>query len=280
VCTCDNGVEATGGECTTYGLAKCVSCLGDFFLEDGSCTGTRECPDGQHLSVPGTDTTDAECADNVCTCDNGVEATGGECTSNGLAKCASCSSSFYRSSNTCLPCTASGACPYSKFYANACDGTGTVDTSCVACTSNYHCNSMAGMHWEQCDGTGTADMCLPNVCTCDNGVEASGSECTNNLQEQCVSCSGAFFLEDGRCTGHGKCDTGQHVSSPGTCKSEARGDESRREPREAAQNALQQPKRATSGSTRATSGVFWRSLLAKRTLRTSHFVRRLEKRGF
>jgi len=69
-CTCADGVEATGADCTSDGLAKCVSCAATFFLDGVSCSPHDTCldparqPADELVAEAGTPTQDAVCETN------------------------------------------------------------------------------------------------------------------------------------------------------------------------------------------------------------------------
>ena len=82
ICTCDNGVAATGTDCVEDGSNTCVGCDAGFTLDTG-------------ISV---------CVANVCLCDNGVVAVGSDCLDNGSITCTSCDPGYsLDDSDECLP---------------------------------------------------------------------------------------------------------------------------------------------------------------------------------
>jgi len=123
VCTCANGVEATGAACLSDGDETCASCSASYYLSGTSClsnvcicangveaTGDAclsdgdencaSCSAGYYSSETPWGAT--ECLRNVCSCTDGVEATGAACLNDGDATCASCSTGYYLSGTSCL----------------------------------------------------------------------------------------------------------------------------------------------------------------------------------
>jgi hypothetical protein len=125
-CTCANGQEYMGNQCLFNG-ESCSACNSGYRLYNGQClqntctcangqeyTGNqclfnsescRRCNSGYHLEdLPNGS---RQCTSNVCTCTNGTgagttSASAGTCTSNGGAKCSSCNSGYFLSSDSCF----------------------------------------------------------------------------------------------------------------------------------------------------------------------------------
>jgi len=228
VCTCSNGVEAAGAACTANGDELCARCPNpDNFLDTAtaSCKAHSTCGAHQFVEVAGTPTSDVVCADNVCTCSNGVEAAGAACTANGAKICASCSDSGNFLDAATASCKAHSTCGAHQFVAvagtptsdvvcadNVCTCSNGVEAAGAACTANgakicascsdsgnyldaatasCKAHSTCGAHqFVAVAGTPTSDVvCVDNVCTCSNGVEATGAACPVHGAEVCVSCT-------------------------------------------------------------------------------------------
>ena len=111
----------------------------------------------------------------TCTCQNGVQATGTACTTNGANICKSCSSNYYKTSSTCSACLVCG--------------TGKRETSACSSAANR--------------------VCTQNVCTCQNGVQATGTACTTNDANICSSCVTGYIKDSDFCF-LVNCDAGQY----------------------------------------------------------------------
>ena len=132
-CSCPNGVGATGAACTTHGGAKCVSCSGDYWLNNDACEAWTECDSNtQYELVEPSNTQNRQCETKECACQNGVGATGSACPTNGGAKCASCNGDHRLVGTTCEPLT---VCTPGQYETVA--PTTTDDRQCAACTSGY-----------------------------------------------------------------------------------------------------------------------------------------------
>ena len=67
VCSCSNGVGATGTNCPSNGAALCTSCNDDFELENGSCEEVSQGVPGLCVSNCPDDSLIQLCADTVPT---------------------------------------------------------------------------------------------------------------------------------------------------------------------------------------------------------------------
>jgi len=195
ICTCAQGTHATGTNCTTHHTTKCVSCNAGYYLKDGVCTA---CETGKHQT--NNFFTGTSCTQNVCTCVNGTDATGTNCTDHNTAKCVSCNAGYYLVNDICKRniCT----CAQGTHVANTdCPSNG--EEKCMSCNAGYYlkddvCTACeTGKHQTNNFFTGTS--CTQNVCTCANGIHASGTDCTSHGGEKCKSCYFGHYLENNVC---------------------------------------------------------------------------------
>ena len=194
VCSCTNGVGATGAACTSHGAAICGSCSAGYYLSGGACP-----------------------LEKRCTCTNGSPVVGATCqvyNQNGnvaVNRCASCDSNYYLAvgSGSCHACS---TCPYGTYQTRDCsasqnractsytcscsNGYAATGASCTSvfpttakCSSCFrsHYLSLLNTHW----------VCLLKAaCTgCVAGTRAT-SACSNAANRAC-----------------GNCDVGQYQSS-------------------------------------------------------------------
>lgn len=206
-CTCQYGVPATGQDCPSNGSIKCLSCYTDGYFLDG----------------------DSNCVPKTCSCDNGTPVSDGSCLDTTNKLCSSCLENYHLSVETitgnyavtcqpdivCLP-TQHVIVNTDRSYScanNVClceHGIGNtncqnhLDFSCQSCYSGYTLNS-------------DNNSCEEDpVCTCANGIAATGSDCLVS-EEKCASCYYGFEVVNDICdTIVCQCDNGQPVSD-GTC---------------------------------------------------------------
>ena len=57
--------------------------------------------------------------------------------------------------------------------------------NCASCETGYHLQS---------------DACVENMCTCESGSAATGSDCLTDGLAMCVSCNSGFDLQSNVCT--------------------------------------------------------------------------------
>ena len=105
-CTCENGVAATGSDCTSNSV-QCSSCNDGF--------------------------QGATCVASACTCENGDAATGSACPSQGTAKCASCNAGFKLATDACVATT----CTCSNGVAAAGAACPTDGAKCASCSTGF-----------------------------------------------------------------------------------------------------------------------------------------------
>ena len=177
VCSCANGVIATGTECTTHSTNMCSSCSGGYYKTGSTCTGCTTCGTGKRETTACSSASNRVCTQNVCSCTNGVAATSTACTTHSTNICSSCSGGYYKTGNTCTGCTTCG--------------TGKRETTACSSASNR--------------------VCTQNVCSCTNGVAATSTACTTHSTNICSSCSGGYYKTGNTCTGcvasNGMCST-------------------------------------------------------------------------
>ncbi|CAD7932955.1 unnamed protein product [Amoebophrya sp. A120] len=193
VCSCDNGIGATGVECVTPG-PFCTSCN-----------------PGYHKNVNNF------CVINVCTCTNGSGAHGlPDCIAHGAEQCAVCENEGFHLLTREMSredFIAAAAGPNSAdsdnsasdlFYRRTCEqnlcyctnGTAAEGANCTQnnteiCTDcddpGYFLNTTT-----TANGTITMTSCDLKECTCGNGgVAASGISCPVNGMDKCESCTEA-----------------------------------------------------------------------------------------
>lgn len=81
VCSCDNGVAATGAKCTANGATVCDSCSAGYHAQSGACE------------------------ENRCQCQDGGPATGADCPTHGDFKCTSCNDNSVLEGTDCVATT-------------------------------------------------------------------------------------------------------------------------------------------------------------------------------
>ena len=209
VCSCANGVEANETACTTHGSNICSSCAS-----------------GYHKRHMG-------CAPNICSCTNGVVATGTDCTSHQTNICSSCSSGFSKYAHIEPYIAARTLAEEEAFQANqtlrakidAKDlliKTIGLQASSLELAENLGDDVDIAMATEAVNFARTeaedkeiaaeaareaetaaidAHICARNVCSCANGVIATGTACTTHDANICSSCSSEYYKTGDTCTG-------------------------------------------------------------------------------
>lgn len=191
ICICPNGIVANKDKCAHNGIISCNTCGDNYYLKNirinarwkknistnicESCASASSCLGGQYLSGCGSGkmgvcvpcpacprgqhrvncnkTSTGTCVNNVCKCNNGTAATGSDCTSNRANICQSCNNGYYKYESQCKECQ---GCP-------------------------------VGHHRVGCNGE-SAGKCVENVCKCNNGTAAKGTECPKHDHLKCTSC--------------------------------------------------------------------------------------------
>ena len=253
ICGCTNGVGVTGEECTLEGANYCASCTGNYHLdthatnaaklqcdenecvctingggtqvanavctEDGgeqcqSCTNVAYTPEALN---DGTD--DIPCQPKQCACTNGVGVRDGTCDNVATEKCASCNTDYELHASAdggddkCYPVCECDNGPAKLSQAGEC--TGVNDQQCQNdCDDGYRFVQLNGGA-----GAGGNDVCLPNECTCTNGVGLDDGNCPVHNQPGCASCNDFYHLEGNDPTAHTceenvcRCDEGDVVAN-------------------------------------------------------------------
>jgi hypothetical protein len=120
--------------------------------------------------------------DKQCTCTNGTGAAGTACHTHGTAKCALCSGAFFLDGTSCRP------------HVVDCDAQGKVVATAASNTVDAVCGA-------------------PKQCTCAHGTGAVGTACPANSAAKCMSCSGAFFINNDACLAWTTCDNTEHEAT-------------------------------------------------------------------
>ena len=199
ICTCPNGVVATGTACTSHGARICASCSNGYHPEGTTCIPwSGSCANGALIAQA------SRIEDNHC---------------------GSCSSGYTLSSKSCVAnsCAASGNVANSD---KAGDGsiTGTTGTSLtVTCNTGY-----TGSGTVTCGTNGLFNTvsCIANTCTCPNGTPtiASGSAGTlcDTATVDCSRCNSGYAISATAaaasaqtCVAYGgSCSNGNSISQP------------------------------------------------------------------
>ena len=70
------------------------------------------------------------------------------------------------------------------------NGQPSLNTNCIIkCTSCF-----PGFHLDP-----TTTKCVENICTCENGVGATGLDCPDQSKSNCLSCNNGSYLKNGQC---------------------------------------------------------------------------------
>jgi len=212
ICTCTNGVEATGTNCPTDNSPKCVSCVPGYHLDGDNCNiNTYNCPNGTavpdgtigthndskcSLCNPGYKLINDRCEPNVCTCQNGTRAMGPpNCLSEGRISCESCNTGYH-----VPPPNSPGANICIDNQCSCTNGTGETATNCPY-NGSAKCHSChRGYHL-------VGNTCVINTYTCDGGTAlAPGDPHTGHIhpvngEHICGSCDTTHYsnaMGDGR----------------------------------------------------------------------------------
>jgi len=209
-CTCANGSPVTTSEtgltndadtCINSGDENCASCETGHNLVDGASPNGKICSAVECSCANGTpksfvqgciDIDDTSGDDDCQNCTAGY----GFATVNGRSTCTQCAAHEYADAGTNACAAKSFQCANGNKYAPATSssahpGVANGVENCETCKTGY---KMDGITCVQCgDGKHTAagntdTSCTQNTCTCNNGVKATGTDCTTNATEICVSC--------------------------------------------------------------------------------------------
>ena len=119
-------------------------------------------------------------------------------------KCVACSSGTYNDNpnNTTMSCKNCETCsPGSSYRVNCGGNSAGYCQQCAAC--------QPGQHRVDCGGN-SAGRCVNNVCNCNGGTAATGSDCTSNGEWKCTSCNWGYYKNGNTCMECQGCPTGQH----------------------------------------------------------------------
>jgi hypothetical protein len=197
VCVCANGLPAAS-PCAIHQGNICQICARGYHLDSVTCKA------------------------NVCTCLNGYPAQHPDqlqCETQGSADCSSCHQGFhlvassanvsYCKENVCQRCGAGKAAtgqPQMDPHGNVVQCMHDGGMMCLACDLGYHLveKSSTGIvtkttTWSNAtDWHNTQRLCMPNKCTCSNGV-AGGTTIQENCpvdgKEHCVSCETGWHIK-------------------------------------------------------------------------------------
>jgi hypothetical protein len=134
VCSCTNGVKATGTACTSHNDHTCTSCSINYYKTSSTCSACLVCGNGKRETSACSTGANRVCTQNTCSCTNGVKATGTACTTDGANICSSCGGGYYLSGTSCVINTCS--------CQNGVKATGTACTTnganiCSSCVTGY-----------------------------------------------------------------------------------------------------------------------------------------------
>ena len=184
-CTCANGgTSATGSACSSHGAAKCVGCVGQFFLKDNdqTCSAWKTCSSSEYEKTPPSITSDRVCEKKVCTCANGTGATGSACPSHSQIHCTACPIGYVLSTtNTCnlVPKTPREEEPEETVCVEITNYLDAVDKTCKACAA------VAGSSARTCNAAGINGL-LTVTCNTAGGFHLTGTAKDNNFA--CNAC--------------------------------------------------------------------------------------------
>ena len=185
LCTCDNGVAATGSACPAQGAAKCALCTGSFHLTSG----------------------DTACEANTCNCSNGTPASGKACSAHLAEICATCDAEFHFKHATKEALTDDGYSPDVLPLGN-CMGDCDLDSHCAAgyvCYQNHYHTVIPG-----CIGAPkeAMDYCVKETDVCD-----AHTVCDTALAHETFAGSAQLDRECAKLT---TCQPGAYVKTPKT----------------------------------------------------------------
>ena len=100
------------------------------------------------------------CVANLCTCEHGTETVNHNCEDNGSEDCVSCASFYHQETRPSVT---------SRWYGSS---------------SHYF---------------SIKEVCVPNVCTCENGTPVGDGQCAVHDEEKCASCNAGYRLSGSLC---------------------------------------------------------------------------------
>ncbi len=228
-CTCTNGspvtTSATGSTndentCINSGDENCDSCASDHNLVNGASPNGKICSAVECSCAGGIAKSIAQgCTDiddtsgphdcQSCNTDFGFatvdgRSTCGQCAAHeyAVAGTNACAAKSFECQNGTPAADATSSTPHSGFDNDA--------ENCASCNADYYLDS-ADKKCKECgDGKhtaadNTAVTCTQNSCTCNNGDEATGTACTADATEICVSCTDGSDTDGYELNGAKKC---------------------------------------------------------------------------
>jgi hypothetical protein len=237
---------------------ECTPCGDGYYSGSDAtqCTKHSECGAGQGATVQGTLVADTVCEDctgslsysdassyATCTpqpmCGAGME-TDAPATSQSRRTCKPCADGQYKSvypMDRCMPWKSCPAGTEADTTSSNGPASAIRDRTCIRCVAGTSFNTLEntpcaavtpcarGYHVSQ-DATPTQDnVCAVNVCTCENGIGAQGTDCATHETLSCTSCDNGFYLNAQSstlpsCTAISTCSSNQYESVGATVTSD------------------------------------------------------------
>ena len=183
-CTCTNGDESTGNDCTKEQGHMCGACNDYYHLE-------TQAPDGDGWSA-------VHCVPNVCTCNNGDEVDSGNCWVDNANECKEDQCDDYYHSECADNADGIRIC---SCVANVCTCTGgtqaTTGSNCWT-HENEECQSCNNFYHDDTNADADGNMiltCPENECICTDGTPVDNSICTTHQAEQCDQCDDFHHID-------------------------------------------------------------------------------------
>ena len=246
ICSCSNGIAATGSFCTFHTSNVCVSCSTGYYKDGDLCAKCRQsCGTGFIETMACSQFSNRICSHNVCICINGIAATGTDCRTNGAQICTTCSGGYYKNGNRCTscrstckngfretaPCSSSSNRVCTQNVCSCSNGiaatlaacTANTQNICASCLNGFYRNGNSCVICRSACGTGTREtttcsssydrMCQQNICQCSNGIKGKGTECMSHNANICTECDNGFYLAGSSCLAYGgSCLNGELVT--------------------------------------------------------------------
>ena len=199
--TCDTGYTSTTSISSTGSSSVQCQSSGTFtsmMCEPDACAHMQVSHSNKATQDSITGTT-GQSVDVIC--DTGYT------SSNPSISSVQCQSSGMFTSITCNPvaCVRTRVSNSNKATTDSITGK-TGDSVDVTCDTGYT-SSNPSISSVQCQSSGTFTLmtCTQNVCSCTNGVIATGDACTTHGANICSSCSGGYYKTGNTCTRFPKC---------------------------------------------------------------------------
>ena len=199
VCTCKNGT-AIEVECPEHGANKCKKCDYGFFLnEDGQCViNACKCGfeiEGEFIKAgePARNCSKHYDADKIMECEPET------CYFPGFRQ-----ETAIRDDTNITQCQPNSCTCANRVgqAGNDCEDNGTED--CRVCIGNYHIETrtLETSQWlnnedEEKQAWAIKNICVPNRCTCPNGLRVDDEYCTVDGEAQCLECDQSTLTEPG-----------------------------------------------------------------------------------